>query len=74
MAHIRAEFTEKKEHLTSENILLGGKLAGLEEFKVQKDQLMNKFGDMEDEMAKKEETFKEEVYSLERKNVIDKDR
>ena len=35
---------------------------------------MTKFGDMEDEMAKKEEQFKEEVYSLERKNVIDKDR
>ena len=36
LQQIRAEFTEKKEHLTSENILLGGKLAGLEEFKVQK--------------------------------------
>ena len=36
LAHVRGEFTEKKEHLTSENILLGGKLAGLEEFKVQK--------------------------------------
>lgn len=74
LGNIRAEFQETKEHLTSENILLGGKLAGLEEFKVQKDQLMNKFGDMEDDMMKKEEGFKDSVYGLERKNVIDKDR
>ena len=54
-------------------LVLDGKLASLEEFKVQKEDLMHKFAMMEEELAKKESDHKEEIYRLERKQVIDKD-
>ncbi|KAK7504495.1 hypothetical protein BaRGS_00004361 [Batillaria attramentaria] len=38
----RNEYQEMKDQLTSENMILGGKLASLEEFKVQKEDLMAK--------------------------------
>ena len=44
-----------KDQLTSENMILGGKLAALEEFKVQKEDLMAKFAIMEEELKKKDQ-------------------
>ena len=52
----------------------GGKLASLEEFKVQKEDLMAKFAGMEDKLKKQEEHHQEVIYTLERKEVVDKDR
>ena len=55
-------------------LFLGGKLASLEEFKVQKEELMAKFAKMEEELRQKEKDHQDSIYNLERKAVIDKDR
>ncbi|GFS18027.1 cilia- and flagella-associated protein 157 [Elysia marginata] len=70
----RTEYQEMKDQLTSENMILGGKLAALEEFKVQKEDLMAKFAMMEEELAQKDADHKEHLYALEKKAVMDKDR
>ncbi|CAL1529656.1 unnamed protein product [Lymnaea stagnalis] len=70
----RTEYQEMKDSLTAENMILGGKLASLEEFKVQKEELMNKFAEMENELLRKEEENQDHLYMLEKKAVIDKDR
>ena len=51
-----------------------GKLASLEEFRVQREELMAKFAALEAQLAAQEQASKETVYQLERKQVIDKDR
>ncbi|GFO48575.1 cilia- and flagella-associated protein 157 [Plakobranchus ocellatus] len=70
----RTEYQEMKDQLTSENMILGGKLAALEEFKVQKEDLMAKFAMMEEELAQRDADHKEHLYTLEKKAVMDKDR
>jgi len=70
----RSEYQDMKDNLTSDNMILGGKLAALEEFKVQKEDLMAKFAMMEEELAKKDTDHKEHLYTLEKKAVMDKDR
>lgn len=55
-------------------LTLGGKLSSLEEFKVQKEDLMAKFADLEAQLLQKEQDHKDVIYNLERKAVIDKDR
>nr|XP_039249586.1 cilia- and flagella-associated protein 157-like [Styela clava] len=74
LATLKHEFQEMKDQLTSENMILGGKLSSLEEFKVQKDDLMKKFADMEEKLRQQAESHKETIYNLERKAVVDKDR
>ncbi|PIK45115.1 hypothetical protein BSL78_18004, partial [Apostichopus japonicus] len=74
LAQLRTEFQETKDQLTSENMILSGKLASLEEFKVQKEDLMAKFAQMEAELASQQQDHKEQIYQLERKQVVDKDR
>ena len=51
-----------------------GKLASLEEFRVQREELMAKFAALEAQLAAQDQAQKETVYQLERKQVIDKDR
>ena len=55
-------------------MVLGGKLASLEEFRVQKEELMSKFEQMELNLKKQEDDHREHIYQLERKQVVDKDR
>uniref|UniRef100_A0A8C3RZH9 Cilia- and flagella-associated protein 157 n=1 Tax=Chelydra serpentina TaxID=8475 RepID=A0A8C3RZH9_CHESE len=74
LAQVRHEFQETKDQLTSENMLLSGKLAALEEFRIQKEDLMGKFAAVEEQLKKQEEDHKEYIYNLERKAVLDKDR
>merc|ERR1719494_701393 len=74
LATLRTEMQEIKDQLTSENMVLNGKLASLEEFRVQREDLMAKFAKMEEDLAKQEQDHKEVIYNLERKAVIDKDR
>lgn len=74
LAQLRTEFQETKDQLTSENMILSGKLSSLEEFKVQKEDLEAKFAQMEAELASQQEGHKEQIYQLERKQVVDKDR
>ncbi|XP_058928674.1 cilia- and flagella-associated protein 157 [Kogia breviceps] len=74
LAQVRHEFQETKDQLTTENIILGGKLAALEEFRLQREELMEKFVLLEDQLRKQENEYKEYVHSLEKKSVLDKDR
>ncbi|XP_040338331.1 cilia- and flagella-associated protein 157 [Herpailurus yagouaroundi] len=74
LAQVRHEFQETKDQLTTENIILGGKLAALEEFRLQKEELTEKFTTLEDQLRKQESDYKDYVYNLEKKSVLDKDR
>ncbi|CAO2597883.1 Cilia- and flagella-associated protein 157 [Lemmus lemmus] len=73
LAQVRHEFQETKDQLTTENIALGGKLAALEEFRLQKEELTEKYLALEEQLRKQESEYKEHMYSLE-KSVLDKDR
>uniref|UniRef100_A0A8D0LAB3 Cilia- and flagella-associated protein 157 n=1 Tax=Sphenodon punctatus TaxID=8508 RepID=A0A8D0LAB3_SPHPU len=74
LAQVRHEFQETKDQLTTENMMLSGKLAALEEFRIQKEEYMAKFAALEDQLKKQEEAHKEYTYNLERKVVLDKER
>ncbi|XP_015095815.2 cilia- and flagella-associated protein 157 isoform X1 [Vicugna pacos] len=74
LAQVRHEFQETKDQLTTENIILGGKLAALEEFRLQKEELTEKFTLLEDQLRKQESEYKDYVHNLEKKSVLDKDR
>ncbi|XP_018429727.1 PREDICTED: uncharacterized protein C9orf117 homolog [Nanorana parkeri] len=74
LAQLRSEFQENRDRLTSENMLLAGKLASLEEFRVQREELMGKFAALEEKLRAQEEQHKETMYRLEKKAVLDKDR
>lgn len=71
---LKTQMQEVKDQLTSENMVLGGKLASLEEFRIQKENLLNKFSEMEELLSNQEINHKEQIYQLERKGVVDKDR
>lgn len=49
-------------------------MASLEEFKIQREELMEKMDDLEQELYELDRMHKENVYTLERKQVVDKDR
>ncbi|XP_006892679.1 PREDICTED: uncharacterized protein C9orf117 homolog [Elephantulus edwardii] len=74
LAQVRHEFQETKDQLTTENIILGGKLAALEEFRLQKEELTDKLLSLEGQLQKQEDKHKDYVYNLEKKSVLDKDR
>lgn len=74
LAQLRNEFQETKDQLTSENMILSGKLAALEEFKVQKEELNKKFEQMEEDLQNQADGHNDEIYKLEKKQVVDKDR
>ncbi|XP_012577109.1 PREDICTED: uncharacterized protein C9orf117 homolog [Condylura cristata] len=74
LAQVRHEFQETKDQLTTENIILGGKLAALEEFRLQKEELSGRFTTLEERLHKQESEHKDYVYDLEKKSVLDKDR
>ncbi|KFO19469.1 hypothetical protein H920_19185 [Fukomys damarensis] len=74
LAQVRHEFQETKDQLTTENTVLGGKLAALEEFRLQREDLMYKFSSLEDQLQKQESEYKDSMYNLEKKLVLDKDR
>ncbi|EDV27985.1 uncharacterized protein TRIADDRAFT_20472, partial [Trichoplax adhaerens] len=71
---LRQEIVETKEQLTSENMILSGKLASLEEFKQQKEELLEKFAEMEIKLQQQQVEHKDAIYNLEKKAVVDKDR
>jgi len=71
---LKTQMIQMKDKLTSENMVLGGKLASLEEFRAQREELMNDFAKMEERLKDQEQDHKEKIYQLERKAVVDKDR
>ncbi|XP_045429558.1 cilia- and flagella-associated protein 157 [Pipistrellus kuhlii] len=74
LAQVRHEFQETKDQLTTENIIIGGKLAALEEFRQQKEELSEKFSLLEDQLQKQDKEYKDYMYNLEKKSVLDRDR
>ncbi|XP_020821098.1 cilia- and flagella-associated protein 157-like [Phascolarctos cinereus] len=74
LAQVRHEFQETKDQLTMENIMLGGKLAALEEFQFQKADLLAKFSLLEDQLKKQRDDYKSYVCHMERKALMDKER
>ncbi|MBN3318858.1 CF157 protein, partial [Atractosteus spatula] len=74
LAQLRHEFQESKDQLTSENMVLAGKLASLEEFRVQKEELMAHLASLEEQLIKQKQEHQVVIYSLERKAVLDNDR
>nr|XP_015222039.1 PREDICTED: uncharacterized protein C9orf117 homolog [Lepisosteus oculatus] len=74
LAQLRHEFQESKDQLTSENMVLAGKLASLEEFRVQKEELMAHLASLEEQLTKQKQEHQAVIYNLERKAVLDNDR
>jgi len=52
----------------------GGKLASLEEFRVQRDEIMSATAQLEATFQEQEKIHQMQVYDLEKKQVIEKDR
>lgn len=68
------KFKTMQEELTSEIKLLTGKLNSLEEFRIQKDELLAKFDQQETELREQTKRHRDIIYEIERKQVVDKDR
>lgn len=52
----------------------GIKLSSLEEFRLQKEELTEKYMALEEQLRRQEGEYKDYVYNLEKKSVLDKDR
>jgi len=74
MTQIKREFQEIRDQLTSENMILNGKLSSLEEFKNARAELDKRFADLEEQLKQQELEHQEIIYTMGRKAVVDKDR
>lgn len=74
ITQLKTEAQETKDQLTSENMLINGKLEQLEDFRQNKEELEAKFKAMEDMLEQAQTDQKEAVYNLERKEVQNRDR
>lgn len=68
-----AKYKAMHDQLTSEIKLLTGKLNSMEEFRIQRDELLAKFDAQETELKEQHKRHKAILYDMERKVVLDKD-
>ena len=71
---MRAEYTKTKDELDGEIMVLTKKLDSLEEFRQQKEQLMNKFEKLETDSKQKMEDYEKRLYDLEKSHIREQDR
>ncbi|KAJ8380353.1 hypothetical protein SKAU_G00011310 [Synaphobranchus kaupii] len=74
LAQLRQDFQEKKDQLTSENMVLVGKLTSLDEFRMQREELMERLSKQEEQLKKQSKEHQLVIQNLEKKNVLEKDR
>ncbi|XP_030630991.1 cilia- and flagella-associated protein 157 [Chanos chanos] len=74
LSQLRQEFQENKDNLTAENMVLAGKLAALEEFRMHKESLEARLEELESQLEKERQEHQDTVVDMERKALMDKDR
>ncbi|KAM7391135.1 hypothetical protein PAMP_021849 [Pampus punctatissimus] len=70
----RQQLHECNDELTEENMTLAARLANLEEFQQQKEQLMSNMESLEKQLSSQEEEHKAAIHSLEMKALLEKNR
>ena len=74
LSNLEQEFSRTKEELASENMVLTKKLDALEEFRIQREQLMAKYDEQEASKDAQKQEYEERIYELEKKHIIEEDR
>ncbi|XP_046697293.1 cilia- and flagella-associated protein 157 isoform X2 [Silurus meridionalis] len=67
---LRSEFQETRDKLISENMVLG-KLASLEDFQMQKDEIMGQMESLKEQLEHQRQDHQSVIYNLEKKAVLD---
>lgn len=71
---LKENMQDFKDQLLSENMILNGKLTALDDFRAQKDNILKDIAKKDEMLSFQEQKYNEELYQIERKAVIDKDR
>ena len=74
IADMKQELERTKEQLGSENMVLTKKLDALEEFRIQREQLMAKFDEQETKVEEQKQSYESKIYEQEKKHIIEEDR
>ena len=74
LTELRGDYAKTKEELEGEIMVLTKKLDSLEEFRQQKEQLMNKFEKLETDSKQKMEDYEKRLYDLEKSHIREQDR
>ena len=74
IADMKQELERTKEQLGSENMVLTKKLDALEEFRIQREQLMAKFDEQETKVEEQKQFYESKIYEQEKKHIIEEDR
>ena len=70
LSTMEQEFARTKEELASENMVLTKKLDALEEFRIQREQLMAKYDEQEASKDAQKQDYEGRIYELEKKHII----
>lgn len=71
---LEQDFVKMKEQLVSENMVLAKKLDALEEFKIQREQIMAKQAAQEEHIQELKAEYEKRIYAIEKKHIIEEDR